>query len=183
MDYLLEKYRSEWSPIITADDYQYGLGEISPEVTATSDGTKVTRIDFQISNPKGKKIECSIYKHESGDRPCLVYSHSHSGNKAEGAHLVDAVVDYFSLVIFDYTGYGYSDKDHCTLGLKEQEDLKSVVEYVRKTYEFKDVYCWARSMGAVTALLLSHRERSGIFKGMVIDSPFSSTKEMVTATV
>lgn len=109
----------------------------------------------------------------------MVYSHSHSGNKSEGATLVGALIESFSLVIFDYTGYGYSDKDHCTLGLKEKDDLESVVNYAKQVYGFNRVYVWGRSMGAVTALLLAQTSRNSSCNGMIIDSPFSSTKEMV----
>lgn len=130
-----------------------------------------------------KKIECSIYKHEGLNKPCVVYSHSHSGNKSEGALLFEHLAEEFNLVIFDYTGYGYSEKDHCTLGLKEQDDLESVINYVKTKYNIEHIYIWARSMGAVTALLLANRTRNNICKGMIIDSPFTSTKDMVRLVI
>ena len=93
--------------------------------------------------------------------------------------MVELLIDEFNFVTFDYTGYGYSDKDKCTLGLKEMDDLESVINYVREEYNFKRVYIWGRSMGAVTAALLAHRSENSLFDGMVLDSPYSSTKEML----
>lgn len=93
--------------------------------------------------------------------------------------MLDTIIEDFSFVVFDYTGYGLSDKDHCTLGQKEQFDLESVIEEVRRLYMFSHIYVWARSMGAVTALLLAIRSNNSSCLGMILDSPFSSTKEMV----
>lgn len=131
-----------------------------------------------------KRIEGSIYqrleKDESAARSaCLVYSHSHSGNKAEGALLLPHFQDYFNFVVFDYTGYGYSEKDHCTLGVKESEDLDAVIMYLRQIFNFKRIYVWGRSQGAVTALLQAHKSASRYCSGMVLDAPFSSTKDMI----
>jgi Serine aminopeptidase, S33 len=89
------------------------------------------------------------------------------------------LVDEFNLVTFDYTGYGYSDKDKCTLGPRESYDLESVMNYVREVYGFKRVYVWGRSMGAVAAALMCQRCQNGACQGMVLDSPYSSTKEML----
>jgi alpha-beta hydrolase superfamily lysophospholipase len=98
----------------------------------------------------------------------------------EGAALLPIVQEEFSLCIFDYTGYGYSEGKYSTLGLKEQDDLASVIAHIKKEYKVPSVMVWGRSMGAVTAILLATRP-SGCpqIDGMVLDSPFSSTKEMV----
>lgn len=88
-------------------------------------------------------------------------------------------MDEFNFVTFDYTGYGYSDKAKCTLGPKEMDDLETVIEYVREEFKFKRIYIWGRSMGAVTAVLLARRSANRICQGLLLDSPYSSTKEML----
>jgi pimeloyl-ACP methyl ester carboxylesterase len=123
-----------------------------------------------------------VYLHEPNNKPCLVYSHSHSGNKLEGVALLETVIEDFSLVVFDYLGYGLSSKSHCTLGLKEQDELEAVVNQVRREFGFRLLFIWGRSMGAVTALLLGQKLQDGLCQGLVLDSPFSSTKEMVVAS-
>ena len=179
MESILDSYRESWAPLIEADDYQYHPSEIEPTHLELEDGHKVTREDFSIFNAKGKKLECSLYRHSDPTRQLVVYSHSHSGNKAEGAHLVESLCSHFSLLVFDYTGYGYSDKDVCTLGLKEMDDLECVLDHARQVLKFRLIFVWGRSMGAVTALLLAHRSRGALFQGLLVDSPFSSTKEML----
>lgn len=93
--------------------------------------------------------------------------------------MVEHLIGSFNLVTFDYTGYGYSDKDKCTLGPKETYDLEAVVNHVKREFGFKRIYIWGRSMGAVTAVLLASRSNSLICQGLILDSPFSSTKEML----
>lgn len=179
MESLLDSYRESWAQLIEADDYQYHPSEIEPTELELDDGHKVLREDFSIFNAKGKKLECSLYRHSDPSRQLVVYSHSHSGNKAEGAHLVESLCSHFSLLVFDYTGYGYSDKDVCTLGLKEMDDLECIIEHARHSLKFRLIFVWGRSMGAVTALLLAQRSHGNLFQGVLVDSPFSSTKEML----
>lgn len=179
MDWVLEKYRDEWSQIITPDDYKYSDNDILPAVYETSKGLIINRKDFTLTNAKDKTIQASAYLAEGKERPVVVYSHSHSGNKSEGALLFEPLSEHFDLVIFDYTGYGYSDPDTCTLGCKEQYDLESVIDYVKTVLKKKRIFIWGRSQGAVTAVLYSSRVGPDSSLGMVLDSPFSSTKDML----
>lgn len=179
MDIILESYKDSWEQIITPDDYKYHESELEPAELDLPDDHRVRREDFKIYNTKGKRIECSLYRNSDLNKELIVYSHSHSGNKAEGAYLVEAICPHFNLMVFDYTGYGYSDNDHCTLGLKEMDDLECVVEHARHYFKFNIIFVWGRSMGAVTATLLAHRSKGNLFQGLLVDSPFSSTKEMV----
>lgn len=54
-----------------------------------------------------------------------------------------------------------------------------MINYSKAVYGFRRVYVWGRSMGAVAALLLAFTSSNTSCQGMVLDSPFSSTKEMV----
>lgn len=92
--------------------------------------------------------------------------------------IVDMFREEFSVCLFDYTGYGYSEGVYSTLGAKEQSDLEAVIDTIRHKYSVGQIFVWGRSMGAVSALLLAIRNPLMI-SGLVIDSPFSSTKNMV----
>lgn len=179
MDSVLEKYRDMWAPMIQPDDYEYTESDIAPRTMVTKEGIRVERNDFEIMNATNKRIACSLYEHQTGNKPLVIYSHSHSGNKAEGAFLLEPLIDNFSLLIFDYTGYGKSSKAPCTLGVKEHSDLLCVITHVRDHYNFSRIYLWGRSMGAVSVLLLAHATQSKCCDGIIVDSPFSSTKEML----
>lgn len=126
-----------------------------------------------------EELACSLFLHTQANKPCIIYSHSHSGNRMEGCSLAEFLLNDFNLCIFDYSGYGKSDGMHTTLGLKEQDDLEAVINYLRSKYQMQTVYIWGRSMGAVTALLLAHRSNNTCCDALVLDSPFASTKSMV----
>lgn len=53
---------------------------------------------------------------------------------------------------FDFSGCGRSEGDWVTLGYKEQDDLKAVVNYLRLTRRVSVIGLWGRSMGAVTSI-------------------------------
>lgn len=53
-----------------------------------------------------------------------------------------------------------------------------IVEYLRKERRVSTIGLWGRSMGSVTALL--HGDRDPSIGGMVLDSPFSDMKKLVS---
>ena len=89
------------------------------------------------------------------------------------------MLDNFNICSFDFSGYGSSEGQYSTLGLKEHKDLRAVVEYLRDTLDIEDIYLWGRSMGAVTSILFSHHNKDIDIQGMVLDSPFTETKTMI----
>ena len=78
---------------------------------------------------------------------------------------------------FDFSGCGLSEGEYITLGWLEQEDLRTVVDYLRSTDTVSYIGLWGRSMGAVTALLYGETDPS--IAGIVADSPFVSLKRVI----
>jgi pimeloyl-ACP methyl ester carboxylesterase len=83
-----------------------------------------------------------------------------------------------TLFCFDFAGCGMSGGEYISLGWHEREDLNMIVEYLRKERRCSTIGLWGRSMGAVTALL--HGDRDPSIGGMVLDSPFSDMKQLVS---
>ncbi len=59
-------------------------------------------------------------------------------------------------------------------GLKEQHDLKAVLDKLKKRYGFKRFVLWGRSMGAITAILYMNTFKDSSIEGLVLDSPLSN---------
>lgn len=59
-----------------------------------------------------------------------------------------------NLFTFDFSGCGNSEGEHVTLGWKETDDLRSVIEYLKNSGTVSKIAFWGRSMGAATSLLL-----------------------------
>uniref|UniRef100_UPI0035C7604D CocE/NonD family hydrolase n=1 Tax=Serratia quinivorans TaxID=137545 RepID=UPI0035C7604D len=53
---------------------------------------------------------------------------------------------------FDFSGCGNSEGDWVTLGFKEKDDLKSIIEYLYEHKRVSVVGLWGRSMGATSSL-------------------------------
>ena len=84
---------------------------------------------------------------------------------------------------FDFSGCGKSDGDWVTLGShKEQDDLQTVINYLRSTNKVSLIGLWGRSMGAVTSIFYSAKEPAAI-AGMVLDSPFSNMHKLTLELV
>jgi pimeloyl-ACP methyl ester carboxylesterase len=118
------------------------------------------------------------------DIPCLVYVHSHSGNRLEGLTLIDDLLPDVNLCVFDCSGSGLSEGEYTTLGLKECRDLKCVIAHLKSHYKTGEIGLWGRSMGAVTCLMYAAANPYGPdISCMVLDSPFSDIKVLIGDTM
>lgn len=61
-------------------------------------------------------------------KPMLVYLHSHSANRIEGLQLIDHLLPDFNLCLFDFSGCGHSEGPYVTLGPKEAEEIRALLE-------------------------------------------------------
>ena len=102
-----------------------------------------------------RPINCSLY-HKGKPKRVLIYLHSISGSRMEGKDMAYYVLPHFSLLVFDFVGCGLSEGKNVTLGIKEAEDLKLVVNTLIQIYKTEEIYLWGRSMGAVTAIHYLH---------------------------
>jgi alpha/beta superfamily hydrolase len=84
------------------------------------------------------------------------------------AHLLSLGV---SVVAFDFAGSGKSDGEFVSLGYYEQEDLQTVVHYLRSSGEVSAIALWGRSMGAATAIMYGSRDPT--LSCMILDSAFT----------
>lgn len=79
---------------------------------------------------------------------------------------IPAPIPPASCVLCVYSqGSGLSEGQWVTLGAEEVDDVASAVEHLRSGGRVSTVGLWGRSMGAVTALLYSHKDPS--IAGMV----------------
>jgi alpha/beta superfamily hydrolase len=150
----------------------------------------VTRQDLELPGHRGKLV-CSHWEPGPASRsavqmPCVIYMHGNCGCRAEAMDILDLVLSGgMTLFALDFGGCGLSEGEHISLGWWEREDLDSVVKYLRgeipaldgsKCETVSTLGLWGRSMGAVTALL--HGDRDPSIAAMVLDSPFSSLREL-----
>lgn len=104
--------------------------------------------------------------------PCIIYCHGNAGNKVDIIEIFDFLLWDFNICSFDFSGAGQSEGDYVTLGYNEQNDVKSVVEFLRRELNIQKIILYGRSMGAVAAL--RYAEQDPNLKVIILDSPFSS---------
>ena len=177
-------YDNLWKDIVVPRKLIYSDDSISPAHFQTRQGAKVTRSAFNVHNEQGEKLHGLLYslttsKQMNAFVPCLIYLHSHGGNCIEGSAMISDVCESFSFCLFDFSGYGKSEGNFSTLGLKEAKDLDAVIKYLIEQEKYENIFIWGRSMGAVTAIrhcaLISRPD----IKALVLDSPFTEVRAMV----
>lgn len=108
----------------------------------------------------------------------IILSHGYGACKSKMLPVANAFIGMgYSTFIFDSTGSGDSEGNHCTIGYKEAKDLKTVYNHVKDNYK-GDIYTFGSSMGA--ALTLKSIAEEGIDpKGVILHCPFGSMEDAV----
>jgi len=144
---------------------------------------KYYRQDVELINTRNQRLQCSHYRpcvvtSSDGRLPCVIYCHTNSGSRRDAEEILFTLLPKgITVFALDFSGSGKSDGDWVTLGAHEVEDLSIVVQYIREEGSTSTLALWGRSMGAVTALLYSHRDPS--IAGIVVDSPFSRLTDLM----
>ncbi len=109
---------------------------------------------------------------------CVIYLHGNSGSQLNAKEIIDVLLTLdICLFAFDFPGCGNSDGEYISLGHYEEEYALFMMEHIRKAKNVGSFALWGRSMGAVVALKLGMRKELGV-KALILDSPFSSLREL-----
>lgn len=144
---------------------------------------KYYRQDIELYNIRQQRLVCSHYRHcvvtsKDGRLPCVIYCHTNSGSRRDADEILFSLLPRgITVFAFDFAGSGLSDGEFVTLGSREVDDLEVVVKYLREEGSTSTIGLWGRSMGAVTALLYSHKDPT--IAGVVVDSPFSRLVDLM----
>ncbi len=86
---------------------------------------------------------------------------------------------HWTTLLFDFRARGLSQGDHCTLGLRETEDVLGAVRYVagRPDTESLPVFALGESMGGAAVLMAA--ARSPAIRGVVAEAAFASLDQAV----
>jgi hypothetical protein len=93
-------------------------------------GKSFHRIDFELNNPRGLKIVCSMWEPTPECRPnpvlpCVIYMHGNSSARLEALSQLSLVLSLgATMVSFDFAGSGRSEGDYVSLGAFEKDDLQ-----------------------------------------------------------
>jgi pimeloyl-ACP methyl ester carboxylesterase len=140
------------------------------------------RFPVAFHNPRSQQIVGSIYHSKEFSPftggPCVVYLHGNASSQLEGQFLVPNLCPHGIFVFcFDFVGCGCSGGEYISLGFFEKEDTEFLLDCLVKQFRFGPFVLWGRSMGAATALLVTHPR----LVGRVADSSYTSIRDMCWA--
>lgn len=171
--------------IIRPPKNEYQDPYMDKTVNMTAGGKQFKSEGFQVANYKGEMLSAVFTEpandaDRSGDTmPCVIYMHGNAGNKMEGMHYANQLLPLgINLCCFDFSGCGNSEGDYVTLGFKEKDDLKSIIEFLYEHKRVSVIGLWGRSMGAATSLFYV-KENPGTVNCLVLDSGFSQLTTLI----
>ncbi|CAI9762664.1 unnamed protein product [Fraxinus pennsylvanica] len=175
INFIIRPSRAEYDPENDLLDQEFMLK-----------GKWYKRKDLEVVNSQGDVLQCSHYMpmvcSEGIALPCVIYCHGNSGSRADASEaaiiLLPSNVTVFT---FDFSGSGLSGGEYVTLGWKEKDDLRAVLDFLRADENISLIGLWGRSMGAVSCLMYGAEDPS--IAGMVLDSPFSDLIDLMMELV
>lgn len=143
------------------------------------------RRDLELKNEQGFELVCSHFvpaKSPDAKRPCVVYLHGNSSSRFESFSVLPFLLQK-GLTVFclDLSGSGLSGGEYISLGWHEEQDLRTVLEHLRRDPTVSSIGLWGRSMGAATAVLRASKDDR--VSACVLDSPFASLNLVATEVV
>ena len=174
-------YETLWRGIIRPPRDSYSLEELGPE-SFNFMQKECVREDYTLMSKTGYLISCSFYRFSPSNRtpyirPVVIYLHGNSSSRLEGKRMMKYLfsknIDIFT---FDFSGSGMSEGEFISLGYHEQNDVKTVVDFVEKLPGVGRIGLWGRSMGAATTMMYAHQDER--IKAICVDSPFYNFREL-----
>eukprot|EP01017_Pseudomicrothorax_dubius_P022708 TRINITY_DN24542_c0_g1_i2.p1 TRINITY_DN24542_c0_g1~~TRINITY_DN24542_c0_g1_i2.p1 ORF type:complete len:355 (+),score=69.68 TRINITY_DN24542_c0_g1_i2:132-1196(+) len=173
-------YDSLWKAFIRPPRDLYTQEELGP-VTFRINDEAFIRKDFQVTNIRGNRLECSLFgpleNWRVEERPCVVYLHGSSSSRVEALSVLRSLLPIGIIVCaFDFAGTGHSEGDYVSLGVNEPDDVEAVINHLRTSGKVTNIALWGRSMGAVAAI--RYQLRDPCIFAVVADSPFASLTQL-----
>ncbi len=102
----------------------------------------------------------------------VVIAHDHGGNKSDMLPMAEVLHDHYNLVLFDFRAHGQSSGDQSTLGVREQSDLRAVIDWVEATHAPTHLVVLGVSMGGAAAA--GEATSDPRVEGLILDSTYAT---------
>jgi pimeloyl-ACP methyl ester carboxylesterase len=160
---------------------EYDPNSLAVELPVDDYGT-FGRFPVAFRNRRSQQLVGSIYHSKTFSPftggPCVVYLHGNASSQLEGQFLVPNLCPHGIFVFcFDFAGCGCSGGEYISLGWFEKQDTEFLLDCLVKQFRLGPFILWGRSMGAATALIVTHPR----VIGRVADSAYTSIRDMCRA--
>jgi pimeloyl-ACP methyl ester carboxylesterase len=134
---------------------------------------------LRIRSADGTMLHADVFSPRAPCRGTAILAHGYRDGRAQLTFLVAPLaLRGYRVVAFDFRGHGRSDRARLTIGAREADDVRAVMQTVRGMQGCGDVAFLGYSMGA-SAYLLSGVEADRA----VLDSPYDTLEEALSARV
>ena len=107
----------------------------------------------------------------------IILLHGYPADKGNILPLNSFLAKDYNLLLFDFRYFGKSEGRYTTIGIKEIEDLKAAITFLKKR-GIPEIGIWGFSMGGAAALMISHNIIPEI-KTIVSESGYASLRDMI----
>ncbi len=143
-------------------------------------GYQVDENVFFLTTPDGGKIACKQFIPEHAKGLTILYSHGNAEDLGRIEDFLNAwIKDGWSILAYDYPGYGHSPGKPSEQGCYNAID--TAYQYLRDKLEIPadKIVIWGRSLGSGPSCYLAEREKTG---GLILETPFITAYRTVTET-
>ncbi|WP_434329597.1 alpha/beta fold hydrolase [Mycoplasma capricolum subsp. capricolum] len=147
---------------------------------ANENGYSFDYLDLSGFNKEYKTIttrfgDLKLFKHGVGDT-VIIYCHGILSNNRNAIKFLDYCFSRnITLIAYDNFGWGESAKfGKCTLGKKEADLLKDVIDFVKKDLKPKKLVIYGESMGGGTIYSFISKYKNKIADKFIVDAGYNS---------
>ncbi|CAD8175554.1 unnamed protein product [Paramecium octaurelia] len=162
--------------IIRPPRRQYMISDLGPKIRFLQ--TKaIVRVDF-VFESRNIQLNASYFLTKSKNHRCMIYLHGNASCRLEGIRYAEVLASWdINLCVLDFAACGMSKGDFITMGVYESQDVIELMKYIENNFGKVDEFMlWGRSMGAVTALLLTENSK---IRTYIVDSAFSEFRQLL----
>ncbi len=103
-------------------------------------------------------LELSSWYAPSKTDSVIIFLHGYPAEKSSILHIVSPLYPEFSLFLFDMRYFGKSEGKITTLGMKEKEDLKEVISFLKEK-GYKNIGVFGFSLGGSVSLMTASEDK------------------------
>nr|VZR99532.1 hypothetical protein MF5582_00123 [Mycoplasma feriruminatoris] len=153
-------------------DFEY---QIANENGYSFDHLDLSGFDKEYKTINTRFGDLKLFKHGTGDT-VIIYCHGILSNNRNAIKFLDYCYSRnITLISYDNFGWGESDKfGKCTLGVKEADLLKDVIDFVKQDLKPKKLVVYGESMGGGTVYSFIGKYGNKIADKFIVDAGYNS---------
>ncbi|MDQ0567721.1 alpha/beta hydrolase [Mycoplasma yeatsii] len=173
--YIWKQVKDHMSQKVTYQDSINFETRIASENGYNFDHLDLTGFEKEYKTIQTRFGDLKIFKHGNGDK-VVIYCHGILSNNRNAIKLLDYFIPRgYTVIAYDNFGWGESEKfGKCTLGVKEADLLKDVIDFVKTDLKPEQLIVYGESMGGGTVYSYLHKYSNQNIDKFVVDAGYNS---------